>query len=202
MMRILLSLVLLPSLLLTVASHADQALYQLCASCHGAQAEGGVTDGSPGLNHLSAWYIERQLNNYRQGIRGDEDDYARTMKPMAATLADATAVTAMANYIAGLPKTPVKASYQGNISNGENYFNQKCGACHGTAAVGNKALNAPNLVGLGGDYVYRQLSNFKSKKRGMHPDDKFAKPMVFMAASLPNEQAVVDVVSYIESLAQ
>ncbi|CAH0990596.1 hypothetical protein SIN8267_00690 [Sinobacterium norvegicum] len=201
-MRTLLSVVLLPLVLLAISSHADEAAYQLCASCHGANAEGGATAGSPGLNQLSAWYIERQLNNYRNGIRGDEDALAKTMKPMAASLVDDAAVTAMANYIAALPKTPVIAKYQGNIKNGENYFNQKCGACHGTAAVGNQALNAPNLVGLGGEYIYRQIDNFKLKKRGMHPNDKFGKPMVFMAATLPNEEAVVDVVSYIESLGQ
>jgi len=51
------------------------------------------------LNFLSFWYLKLQFNYYKQGIRGthDKDVFGKMMAPMAATLADDTA---MANVVA------------------------------------------------------------------------------------------------------
>lgn len=44
-----------------------------CAACHGAEAQGSWSTDAPALAGMSDWYLARQLNNYRDGIRGGED---------------------------------------------------------------------------------------------------------------------------------
>lgn len=56
--------------------------YQTCAVCHGEEGEGIAAVGAPAINLLAPDYIERQLTNFRTGIRGDEGEgaYATQMK--------------------------------------------------------------------------------------------------------------------------
>ena len=49
-------------------------------------------------------------------------------------------------------------------------------------------------------YLARQLSNFKSGVRGSHPQDFHGGQMVFMARTLADEQAINDLVAYINTL--
>ena len=59
-----------------------------------------------------------------------------------------------------------------------------CAACHGVAGEGNLALNAPTLVNLDGDYLARQLANFRDGKRGTAAEDVHGAVMAAQAASL------------------
>jgi cytochrome c oxidase subunit II len=56
----------------TVSGDAERgrSLYTTCAACHGAAGEGVWTTKGPRLAHMSDWYLERQLDNFRKGIRG------------------------------------------------------------------------------------------------------------------------------------
>ena len=49
-------------------------------------------------------------------------------------------------------------------------------------------------------YLLRQLQYFKDGVRGAHPDDLYGMQMAMMAASLRDEQAMQDLVAYINSL--
>jgi cytochrome c oxidase subunit 2 len=73
---------------------AGQAAYAVCSACHGQQAEGNKELNAPKLSGQAAWYLARQLKNFKSGLRGsdDRDVYAKQMAPMAATLADDAAV--------------------------------------------------------------------------------------------------------------
>lgn len=75
-----------------------------------------------------------------------------------------------------------------------------CAACHGAEGEGNAMLNAPKLTGLQGWYLKRQLHNFKHGLRGSNPDDVYGAQMISMAATLATEQAVDDLVAYVESM--
>ena len=75
-----------------------------------------------------------------------------------------------------------------------------CGACHGANSEGLEALNAPKLAGQEAWYLVRQLQNFKGGIRGASPKDIYGMQMAPMAQTLPDEQAIQDVVSYIVSL--
>lgn len=85
---------------------------------------------------------------------------------------------------------------------GADYYNQFCGACHGAGAVGNLALNSPRLAGGDDWYMQAQLLAFRAGQRGSHPEDTTGKQMRAMAAILPDEQGVRDVVAYLHGLEQ
>lgn len=80
---------------------AGQAGYAVCAACHGQKAEGNEQMGGPKLAGLDDWYLVRQLNNYKNGLRGydSKDMFGNQMKPMAATLTTDKAVKDVVAYI-------------------------------------------------------------------------------------------------------
>ena len=61
-------------------------------------------------------------------------------------------------------------------------------------------LNAPSLLGQHDWYHVAQLNKFKDGIRGANPQDITGSQMRPMAMTLVNEQAVKDVVAYIQSL--
>lgn len=91
------------------------------------------------------------------------------------------------------------AQAEGNKTKGASYY-AVCAGCHGADAMGMKATNAPRLQGQFDWYLVRQLQNYKSGARGSHQDDSYGSTMRAMVATLPNDQAIEDVVAYINSL--
>ncbi len=183
---------------------AGKAHYATCVACHGEQGQGNQAMNAPRLNHLEPVYVAAQLAKFRSGVRGGAGSTATSMQmaPMAATLADDQAVADVATYIATLESTASTSTVEGDVKMGADYYNQLCGACHGAGAVGNPALNSPRLAGGDDWYMQAQLLAFRSGQRGSNPDDTTGKQMRAMAAILPNEQAVNDVVAYLHSLEQ
>ena len=177
-----------------------KSLAASCAACHGDAGQGNAALGSPQLAGLDAAYLERQLLNFRAGIRGADpaDSYAAQMRPMAAALPDGKAVADVAAYFASLtiPST-VADTPAGNLHNGNNFYQGKCGACHGGKAEGNPALNAPRLAGQDPVYLKRQFEAFRDGKRGAHAEDRFGRQMAMMAGTLPSAQDVDDVIAFI-----
>jgi len=82
---------------------------------------------------------------------------------------------------------------------GKDYF-VVCQGCHGENAQGTPAQGAPKLAGQDGEYLRRQLLNFRSGVRGTHENDQYGQLMSNFAKSLPDDQAVRDVVAYIKTL--
>lgn len=83
---------------------AGKALYGTCAACHGAQAEGNKAMNAPKLAGQEEWYLVRQLNNFKKGVRGAAagDAFGKQMAPMAMTLADEAAIANVVAYINSL----------------------------------------------------------------------------------------------------
>jgi len=178
-----------------------KGLYAVCGSCHGQQGEGNVAMNAPRLAGLPAWYIERQVKYYQQGIRGahDDDIYGKQMAPMANMLADESAIRHVTSYIETLNAAPSATTVSGDTTRGAAHYNT-CGACHGAKGEGNYALNAPRLAGQEDWYLKRQLENFRKGIRGSHKSDVFGHQMVLMARTLQDEQAVDDMLAYLNSL--
>ena len=88
---------------------------------------------------------------------------------------------------------------QGNAEKGQQYF-LLCQTCHGENGAGNESLGAPRIAGQHGWYLQRQLQNFKAGVRGAHADDLYGQTMAPMAQTLPDDQAVLDAVAYVQSL--
>lgn len=61
-------------------------------------------------------------------------------------------------------------------------------------------MNAPRVAGMTDWYIKSQLNNFKQDIRGAHLQDFDGKQMGYMADTLHDEQAINDLVAYINSL--
>ena len=64
---------------------------EVCATCHGGAGQGNPVVGGPSLAGLEPWYLRKQLENFRAGIRGSEKDYipGNEMQASVARLSDA-----------------------------------------------------------------------------------------------------------------
>lgn len=108
--RIFSAIVLAGTLSITTAQAADgnafkgEALYAVCAGCHGVNAMGSEATNAPRLQGQFDWYLERQIKNYQSGARGahKDDTYGATMRAMAGTLANEQAILDVVAYIGTL----------------------------------------------------------------------------------------------------
>ncbi len=175
-------------------------LYATCVSCHGNKGEGNPTLNAPAIAGQDAAYLERQLRNFRTDRRGTHrsDALGAQMRALAVALGDDAAVAKLASYVASLPKTVSATPVRGNLHNGNNLYQGKCGACHGGKAEGNPALKSPRLAGLDAAYIKRQFALFRDGVRGTHPQDLPGRQMALMAKTLPTERDLDDVIAFIQ----
>ncbi|MDX1569436.1 MAG: c-type cytochrome [Xanthomonadales bacterium] len=196
---LLLSAMLLSPAISTAADPGEDA-YKVCAGCHGFRGEGNELVNAPAVAALPAWYVSRQLRNYRDGIRGTDPAHPPgiTMAQMALALESDQQIADVAAYIEGLSPAELKPTVSGDADAGRSAY-QPCAACHGDKAQGNESLNAPPLAGLSDWYQVVQLKNFKTGVRGKNPKDTYGQQMAPMAQTL-DENAMHNVVAFINTL--
>lgn len=88
----------------TVLGDPDQGkpIYaSTCANCHGASGEGRWSTNAPRLSNMSDWYMQRQLDNFRKGVRGahPKDFNGAQMASMARALTDEQAIVDLLDYV-------------------------------------------------------------------------------------------------------
>lgn len=182
-----------------VAADGKQ-LFAQCAACHGVKGEGNLALNSPAIAGQDAAYLERQLRNFRNRRRGVDKSDAIGAQMQAASMAmlpDDAAVAKVATYVASLPKTTNATPATGDLRNGNNQYQGKCGACHGVTAEGNPTLKSPRLTGLDAPYIKRQFAHFRDGVRGTDPQDTPGRQMAMMAKTLPNERDLDDIIAFI-----
>ena len=83
--------------------------YETCIPCHGEFGQGAQALDAPRLSRQHDWYIVRQLENFKKGIRGSHqnDIYGAQMRIMSQMLESDERVRAVAAYIATLQRPPV-----------------------------------------------------------------------------------------------
>ena len=177
------------------------AMYGVCAACHGQNGEGVLALNAPKIAGQSEWYLKRQIMAYKSGLRGThpEDTYGQQMIGMVATLVDEQAIDNVVAHIRTLPDAPPEKTIDGDIVNGERLY-AVCAYCHGDNGEGIQAVNGPRLAGMTDWYLERQLLNFKNDVRGAHPQDYYGFQMGLMSRSLHDEQAMQDLIAYINTL--
>jgi len=177
------------------------AQYAVCATCHGSQGEGIVAMSAPKIAGQSAWYLKRQIMSYKKGLRGthSEDTYGAQMIGMVAALADEQAVNNVIAHIRTFPDKAVAPTIEGDVASGQKHYNI-CAYCHGADGMGIQAMNAPRAAGMSDWYLERQLQYFKKEIRGGHLQDHYGKQMGLISNILHDDQAVRDVVAYINTL--
>lgn len=184
------------------APDAGVKLYNNCKDCHGAAGLGMPEYGAPAIAGLQAWYVEAQVTKFQTGARGAhaDDTEGMRMRALSKSLLTPEHVKAVADYVSKLePAKQSKTVMDGDPGRGAALF-KPCEACHGADGAGMDALNAPALRYSNDWYLLRQLQKFKSGVRGRGPGDMTGMQMAAMVASLPDEQAMKDVVAYIQKL--
>ncbi len=182
-------------------ANVGAAQYSVCATCHGQQGEGIAAMNGPKLAGQSEWYLKRQIMNYKRGLRGtaEGDTYGQQMIGMVATLADERAVDNVVAHIRTFPDSAPATTIAGDVNDGAREY-RVCAYCHGKDGAGVQALNAPRLAGMSDWYLERQLYAFRDEVRGAHPQDYYGFQMGLMGQSLFDEQAVKNLIAYINTL--
>jgi cytochrome c oxidase subunit 2 len=179
-----------------------EELYQLCIQCHGDDGEGNRFALAPSIAGLPEWYVLRQLQGFRAGHRGRhfDDISGMRMRPMARVLQTEEDVAAAAAYIASMPIQHPEPELEGGDAARGQAFYAPCTACHGIDGSGNQALGSPPLTHQSDWYMLTQLQHFKAGVRGTAPGDAQGALMRPMSMTLPDDQAMRDVIAFIMTL--
>ena len=181
---------------------SGKQLFDSCATCHGSAGEGNPVLNSPVIGGQSAWYVQRQLNNFRLGLRGAHPDdlYGSQMASVSKTLQDPQAIKDVSSYIETLPLiTPDPTLLSANIAAGKAAY-AMCASCHGANGEGIRNLNAPRLSHQFDWYTAQQLENFREGLRGIHQKDFYGQQMRNMSMVLTEDDQIKDVSAYISTL--
>jgi len=83
---------------------AGRTAYAICSACHGQAGEGNSAQNAPRLAGQHDWFIVKQLQNFKSGVRGKGpgDTFGPLMAPMALTLPNDAAIANVAAFIATL----------------------------------------------------------------------------------------------------
>jgi cytochrome c oxidase subunit 2 len=201
---------------------SGERLFGTCVFCHGTEAQGNDRRDGPAIAGLPTWYIELQMKNFRDGIRGGvpEDLPGQVMHFTRGLMRDDATIARVAEYVSGLesglpmagnaigarpyiwdaPYAGLDPSITGNADAGQQTYSTICVACHGADGIGNELLGAADLRFLSEIYMARQLMYFRDGIRGAHPQDTRGAQMAVMAKILTTDQAVADVIAYIQTL--
>jgi len=202
-------------------------LYQACGFCHGAQGQGRQRLDAPALAGMEAWYIERQAHNFDTGVRGThaEDLPGRQMALITGMMRNDATIKNVAAHIETLtpggppearpngvlfplerpfvwesPYAELAAPEPGDAARGQTTFQVTCALCHGAEGLGSEALGGNKLVDLPDWYIARQLKYFRDGIRGGGAGDAFGMQMAAMAKILTDDQAIADIIAYIDTL--
>ena len=199
-----------------------EELFVVCVFCHGDSAQGNDRRDGPALAGLEAWYLELQMHNFKNGIRGylAEDVPGQVMHFSSPMLRNDYTIASLADYISALepgkplarnavgarpylwdsPYAGLDPSISGNAEAGGKTYTSLCIACHGADGTENEALRVANITFLSEMYMIRQLMYFRDGIRGAHPEDTRGQQMAAIATVLTDDQAIADVVAYISGL--
>ncbi|WP_158769489.1 c-type cytochrome [Paraglaciecola sp. L1A13] len=173
---------------------------EYCTVCHGSQLKGNANIGAPRLGGLSRWYIERQLTNFKNGVRGAHSDDATGSEMLAmARHLTASDISAIAAWIGKTESPAPEPTIHGDIEAGKSLY-QACAACHGADASGNKAIGAPALSGINDWYLLTQINHFRSGVRGSEPKDVYGQQMKAAVSMVQSDPDAVNLAAYINQL--
>ena len=182
---------------------AGQGLYAVCAACHGPSGQGNQAMNAPKLAGQESWYLIKQMQLFQNDARGTApgDMQGMQMSAMAKgpQLKGDAALANLAAYIGTFPNEPVAPTVSGDAAAGKMLY-PVCGSCHGQNAEGNEAMAGPRLAGQSDWYLVNQIKKFKAGQRGYHNMDHGGRQMRTMVLTLTTDQAINDVVAYINTL--
>jgi cytochrome c553 len=188
------------AILLVTGAAMAQNRFDYCLLCHGDNANGNYGIRAPKLSGMEPWYLARQLDNFAAGVRGAaaEDSAGHEMMPVGARVKQEDALLAAVEYIGTLQAKKPAPTVSGNVARGRQLY-QTCVACHGARGQGNAGLQAPGLAARSDWYLVTQLRNYKAGLRGVDERDAPGAQMRAITNTLPDDQAINDVIAYINT---
>jgi cytochrome c oxidase subunit 2 len=96
----------LPALIQGDIQKGERTYQSVCGSCHGAGAKGNEKMNAPRLNGIDDWYLESQINKFKNSIRGAHpaDKFGAQMIPMVMLLTSDQSVNDVIAYIRSTTK--------------------------------------------------------------------------------------------------
>lgn len=184
-----------------VSMARGKALFETCVPCHQSDGLGDAALGVPSIAGLPAWYVQKQLENFKASRRGANpyDTLGLHMESMSRAMDLKNDIPSVAEYVASLPRTKVPTTLTGGDAKAGATVYLRCVACHGPTGQGNKVVNAPPLAHASDYYLLRQLEDFKKGWRGTDPKDIGGETMRPNALAL-SSQDMLNVVAYISTL--
>jgi len=166
-----------------------RALFRVgCASCHGLNGEGQITDviQGPPLIGVGAASVDFQVGSGRMPMARPEEQ-----APVKKNLYTQEEIAALAAYVASLgpgPDIPTPEMYdpegltEEELARGGELFRSNCSACHNFRGAGGalpEGKYAPSLEGVSEEHIYeamltgpQQMPVFSDEV--MRPEDKRA----------------------------
>lgn len=177
-----------------------KVLYDTCVPCHRQDGHGRIDVAAPSIAGLQKWYVKSQLQKFRKDLRGahPKDTAGIRMRAISKALQSEAAIESVAAYVDSMKPLDPPTTLEGDPEKGKTLY-QPCKACHGPKGGGKKALKAPALTHSQDWYLYKQIQHFQDGVRGYSPKDTTGTQMAGLASSLPDDQAVRDVIAYIQT---
>ena len=162
---------------------------------------------SPQAEAARKYLGERKLTGatvrkFRTGLRGAHPDDAEglRMRPMSRQMASELEVDTVSAYVAAMPAVRAAPTLEGGDAAAGATAYAVCAACHGANGMGNEQLKSPPIAGQADWYLLNSLKKFKAGIRGNVVGDVPGSQMRPMAATLPDEQAMKNVIAHIATL--
>lgn len=148
-------------------SNKRQNLIKHCLTCHSTVE----MQRGPLLQGLEAWYLEEQVEAFKEGSRGGhiKDKNGQLMHSAVKAFADEDLKFA-AQWFANQPRPGVKAVIKGDIAKGKALYKEACYKCH-DHTMGKFFSRSPDLYKQEDWYLMSQLRAYKTGWRGVDPRD-------------------------------
>lgn len=171
----------------------------VCASCHGAAAQGNEALRAPPLAGQNAPYIVRQFSHFKSGVRsGPQGSPTALMQAVAAGSVDTETVSSIAAYLETLKPTMARPSGPLPVHVRGQYG--VCVGCHNGQGEGNLALGSARINILPEWYLVEQMQAFRDGRRGAHEQDVHGHQMVSIMGDMAEDQLIRDLARYIQHL--
>jgi|KBSMisStaDraftv2_1062788.scaffolds.fasta_scaffold13248_5 cytochrome c553 len=144
-----------------------EALFDHCASCHGADG-GGEADGStPRIAGQHFRVLVKQLVDFRSGKRWD---FRMEGAAEQHHLTGSQDIADVAAYVARMDVAGKRGIGNGEfVEDGSRIYKKQCASCHGPEAEGNAQRDVPRLAGQHYGYLMRQMYDAVDGRRPALP---------------------------------
>ncbi|MEJ6571545.1 MAG: c-type cytochrome [Akkermansiaceae bacterium] len=174
-----------------------------CATCHGEQGEGRKELMTPSIASLPRWYIEEQIQKFRNGQRGNhpKDLNGQKMRAAIGELSEVQISEAL-DFIETLPALSHASTLQGDAERGYQLYYDNCMACHRFNGHGEVVFKSSSLNGLQDWYLLEQLTKFEKGIRGYHKHDESGVKMREAVSYISSKQDKIDILALLSNLAK